>query len=181
VASSPLPSAAQPARGALHRFEEAVLALLLGAMIVLASLQILLRGPLGWGIAWADPMLRVLVLWLGLFGAVTASREGRQISVDVLSRLLAGRPRAAVGAVTSLFTAGVAAVVAYHAARFVASEREFASVAFSGIPAWTLEAVIPVAFLAIALRYLGLAARDLLALVHGGDGGAATGGGTGAP
>lgn len=168
MASSPLPRAAEPARGALHRIEEAILALLLGAMIVLASVQILLRGPLGWGIAWADPMLRVLVLWLGLLGAVTASREGRQISVDVLGRLLSGRPLAAVGAVTSLFTAGVCAVVAYHAARFVVSEREFSSAAFSGIPAWALELVIPVAFLAIALRYLGFALRDLRTLVHGG-------------
>ncbi|MBW2268735.1 MAG: TRAP transporter small permease [Deltaproteobacteria bacterium] len=150
-------------------------------MIVLASLQILLRGPLGWGIAWADPLLRVLVLWLGLFGAVTASREGRQISIDVLSRLFSGRPRAAVGMVTSLFTAGVAAVVAYHGARFVASEREFAGVAFSGIPAWAIESVIPVAFLAIALRYLGHAALDLLALVHGGEDGDASGQETGAP
>ena len=107
MASSPLPGAAEPARGALHRLEEAVLALLLGAMIVLASLQILLRGAFGSGLAWADPLLRVLVLWVGLLGAVTASREGRQITVDVLSRLLSERARAAVGAITGLFTAGV--------------------------------------------------------------------------
>ncbi len=175
MTSSPLPRAAEPARGALHRLEEAVLALLLGAMIVLASLQILLRGALGSGLAWADPLLRVLVLWVGLLGAVTASREGRQITVDVLSRLLPPRPRAAAGAVTSLFTAGVAAVVAVHAARFVASERAFASVAFSGIPAWWLESVIPFAFVAIALRYLGVAAVNLRALVRGEDGGDAVG------
>ena len=175
MTSSPLPRAAEPARGALHRLEEAVLALLLGAMIVLASLQILLRGAFGSGLAWADPLLRVLVLWVGLLGAVTASRVGRQISVDVLSRLLSGRARAAAGAVTSLFTAGVAAVVAVHAVRFVASEREFASVAFSGIPAWWLESVIPFAFAAIALRYLGHAAGNVLALVRGEAGGDAAG------
>lgn len=181
MASSPLPSAAEPARGALHRFEEAVLALLLGAMIVLASLQILLRGALGSGIGWVDPLLRVMVLWVGLLGAVTASREGRQITVDVLSRLLSGRARAAVGVVTSLFTAGVAGVVAYHATRFVASEREFASAAFSGIPAWWLESVIPIAFVAVTLRYLGHAALDGLALLRGGDGGDTVGPEAGAP
>jgi TRAP-type C4-dicarboxylate transport system permease small subunit len=181
VASSPLPRAAEPARGALHRFEEALLALLLGAMIVLASLQILLRGALGSGIGWVDPLLRVMVLWVGLLGAVTASREGRQITIDVLSRLLPGRARAAVGVVTSVFTAAVASVVAFHAARFVASEREFASVAFSGVPAWLLELVIPVAFAAVALRYLGLGAVDLLLLVRGEDGGAAAGPEAGTP
>jgi TRAP-type C4-dicarboxylate transport system permease small subunit len=169
VASSPPLTAAEPARGALHRLEEAVLALLLGALIVLSSLQILLRGVFDSGIAWADPMLRVLVLWVGLLGAVTASREGRQITVDVIARFLSGRPRAAVGSVTNLFTVGVAGVLAYHGARFVASEHEFASVAFSGIPAWALESVIPFAFGAIALRYLGHAAADLRILVRGED------------
>ena len=167
MASSPLPSGAEPARGALHRVEEAVLALLLGAMIVLSSLQILLRGVFDTGIGWADPMLRVLVLWVGLVGAVAASREGRQITVDVIARFLTGRLRAAVGLVTSLFTVGVAGVLAYHGARFVASEHEFASVAFSGIPAWALESVIPLAFAAIALRYLSLAAKDVQTLVRG--------------
>ncbi len=114
MTSSPLPTGVEPARGALYRLEEAVLALLLGAMIVLSSLQILLRGVFDSGIAWADPMLRALVLWVGLLGAVTASRGGRQITVDVISRLLSGRVRAAAGAVTSLFTAGVAGVLAYH-------------------------------------------------------------------
>jgi TRAP-type C4-dicarboxylate transport system permease small subunit len=151
--------------------EEAVLALLLGAMIILASLQILLRGVFDLGIAWVDPMLRVLVLWIGLVGAVTASREGRQITVDVLSRVLPARPRAGVGAVTSLFTAVVAGVVAYHGARFVASEREFGSVAFSGIPAWALELVIPFAFAAISLRYLTLAATAAAAFARGDRGG----------
>jgi TRAP-type C4-dicarboxylate transport system permease small subunit len=131
-----------------------VLALLLGAMIVLAPLQIALRGVLGTGIAWVDPLLRVLVLWVGLLGALAASREDRHISIDVVSRLLPRRARAATGAVTSLATAAVAALVAYHGARFVASEREFGSAVFSGIPAWGLESIIPFAFAAIALRSL---------------------------
>jgi TRAP-type C4-dicarboxylate transport system permease small subunit len=176
--SNPLPKGAAPARGALYRIEEALLALLLGAMILLSSLQILLRSAFDAGLSWADPMLRVLVLWVGLLGAVTASREGRQITVDVISRLLSGRARAAVGTVTSLFTAGVASVLAYHATRFVASERSFASVAFSGIPAWVLQSVIPLAFAAIALRYAGHATADLWALVRGEESEAADPGGT---
>jgi len=175
VASSPILTAAEPARGALHRLEEVVLSLLLGALIVLSSLQILLRSVFDSGITWADPMLRVLVLWVGLMGAVTASREGRQITVDVIARLLSGRPRAAVAVVTNLFTVAVAGVLAYHGARFVASEHEFASVAFSGIPAWALESVIPFAFGAIALRYLSHTAADLRILFRGEEASAAVG------
>lgn len=149
---------------ALHRLEDGLLALLLGAMVLLAPLQILLRGVFDTGIAWADPLLRVLVLWVGLLGALAASRDGRQISVDVISRLLPARPRAAAGALTSLFTAGVSGLVAVHAARFVGSEREFGIIAFSGVPAWTLESILPFAFAAIGLRYLLRAAADSKAL-----------------
>jgi TRAP-type C4-dicarboxylate transport system permease small subunit len=157
----------QRAIDALHRVEDATLALLLSAMILLAALQIALRGLLGTGITWVDPLLRVLVLWLGLLGAVAASREGRQITIDVLSRMLPGRARVAVGAVTNLFTSAVAGFAAYHGARFVASEFQFESVAFSGIPSWGLASVIPFAFAAIALRHVGFAAVDLHALLRG--------------
>jgi len=154
VGSRPIAKALEHSIRLLHRAEDALLVLLLGATVLLAPLQIALRGALGTGIAWVDPVLRVMVLWLGLLGALAASRDGRLISIDVLSHILPPRPRAAAGAVTSLFTAGVSGIVAYHAARFVASELRFGSVAFSGIPAWALETILPFAFGAIALRYL---------------------------
>jgi TRAP-type C4-dicarboxylate transport system permease small subunit len=161
VASSPIAKALERSIRVLQRAEDALLVLLLGATVLLAPLQIALRGVFGTGIAWIDPLLRVMVLWLGLLGALAASRDGRLITIDVASRILPRRPRAAAGAVTSLFTAGVSGIVAYHAARFVASELRFGSVAFSGIPAWVLESVLPFAFGAIALRYLLRFASEL--------------------
>ncbi|MBW2229223.1 MAG: TRAP transporter small permease subunit [Deltaproteobacteria bacterium] len=137
----------------LHALEDIVLALLLGAMVLLAPLQIFLRNFFDLGIAWADPLLRVLVLWVGLLGAVAASRGNRQISVDVVSRLLAPRPQAALGVVTGAFTTFVSAFVAWQAARFVATEFQYESIAFSDIQAWIFQIVIPFSFGAIALRY----------------------------
>ena len=155
----------QLARGVrgLHRTEDALLALLLTGMILLAVLQIALRHGFDAGISWGDPLLRVLVLWLGLLGALAATREGHHINIDVISRLLPARGQAAVDAVTSLFAGTVSATVAYHATRFVASEFRFGSVAFAGIPAWALEAVVPFAFGLIALRFLLRVATDLAA------------------
>jgi TRAP-type C4-dicarboxylate transport system permease small subunit len=150
------------AKGTLHRAEDALLALLLGATVLLASLQILLRGVFDVGIGWIDPLVRVLVLWLGLLGALAASRgAGRQITIDVVSRLLPERQRAAVGTLTSSVTAVISGVLAYHAGRLVISEFEFGSVAFSGIPAWQLASVLPFAFGAIALRYVVRAIEEL--------------------
>jgi TRAP-type C4-dicarboxylate transport system permease small subunit len=170
VASSPQPRVPGRALAALHRLEDGVLALLLGAMIVLAPLQIILRSALDTSIVWADPLLRVLVLWVGLLGAVAASRDHRQITVDVLSRVLSGRAVAAAATLTSLFTAAVAGIVATHGVRFVVSEFRFESVAFSGIPAWALASVIPFAFAVIAVRN-GIRSVSNFRSLFGNDGG----------
>ena len=138
---------------ALHRFEDVLLSLLLTTMIALASLQIFLRNVFDAGIGWADPLVRVLVLWLGLLGALAASRDDRQINVDVLSRLLPERARLGVRSLTSLATALAATLVAYHGARFVSSELEMATTAFAGVPTWALASIVPFAFGGIALRY----------------------------
>ncbi len=137
----------------IHRIEDGLLALLLTSMIFLASGQILLRNFLDLGFSWADPLTRVLVLWVGMLGALAASREDKHIAIDVLSRFLPARLSVGAKAVTSLFTAVISAVVAYHAARFVALEREAQIIAFAGIPVWILQLVIPLAFGLIALRY----------------------------
>ena len=138
----------------LHKIEDLFLALLLGVMIVLAPAQIFLRNFFDAGISWADPLLRVLVLWVGLMGAVAASRSDRHIRIDVASKLLPPPLASLLGVVTSLFTAVVAGTVAWHSWRFVADEWEFGSTAFSGVPAWAFEVVIPVAFTLISVRYL---------------------------
>jgi len=139
---------------ALHRVEDVLLSLLLAGMIVLASLQIFLRNLFDTGIGWADPLVRVLVLWLALLGALAASRNDKHINVDVLSRLLPERARLGVRSVTSLATAIICGVVAYHALRFVLDEHEMATTAFASVPTWALASIIPVAFAGIALRYL---------------------------
>lgn len=143
------------ARGvaAVRWVEDALLALVLGAMVVLAPLQILLRIVFDASISWGDPMLRVLVLWVGMLGAVAASRDERHITIDVVSRMLPRRARELSGGLTSLFAGAVSGIVAWHALRFVASEREYETIAFAGIPAWLLESVIPFAFAAIAVRF----------------------------
>ena len=147
--------------GLLHRLEDALLALILGLLVLLAPLQILLRNVFDTGISWGDPLLRVLVLWVAMLGALAATRGRRQISIDLLSHVGGERLRSGVGVVTSLFTALVCAIVAHHSARFVASEMEYAATAFAGVPAWICEIVIPVVFGLIALRYALYCIGDL--------------------
>ena len=76
--------------------EDAILVLILTAMIFLASAQIFLRNFLDMGFIWGDEMLRMLVLWLAVAGAVSASRTDKHISIDVLNRFLPPRVSLAV-------------------------------------------------------------------------------------
>ena len=134
--------------------EDGLLIGLLALMIVLAAGQILARNVLGIGLAGSDQLLRLLVLWVGLLGAVAASRDDKQINIDMLSRFLPEVARHAVRLVLDLFTAGVAALLAYHSGRFVYTEYEAATRAFANVPAWVAELILPLAFGLIALRYL---------------------------
>jgi len=138
----------------MRRIEDGVLVAVLGTMVVFAVLQILLRNVFDSGIVWADPLLRVLVLWVGLVGAMVASRTDNHIAVNVLSRVLPPVARAVAGVLAASFTAIVCSVIAYHSARFVASEYGSGVVAVGHVPVWMAEAIIPIAFAVIALRYL---------------------------
>ncbi len=72
----------------LHRLEDSLLVILLTTLILLASTQIFLRNLFDTGLVWIDPLLRVMVLWLGLLGAAVAAREHKHIQIDILTRLL---------------------------------------------------------------------------------------------
>ena len=60
----------------------------------LAFLQIFLRNVFTTGLAWGDLVLRNLVLWIGFIGATLATREGKHINIDILSRSLLSSGRA---------------------------------------------------------------------------------------
>ena len=138
----------------LRYFENAVLTFLLGGMILLAVIQIGLRNFADTGFQWADPVLRILVLWLGLVGAIAATRDGKHINIDILSKYVAGRWQAATNVVTELFAAIVCALVGYFSYEFVLGEAEFGLIGPGNVPVWVYQSIITVAFMLIAFRYL---------------------------
>lgn len=137
-----------------RRLEDGLLALMLATMVLLAAAQILLRNLFDSGFIWADGLLRILVLWLALLGALAASREDRHIRIDLLSRFLPPRRRDAVRIVVDAFTAAVCALVAWHAVRFVQLEYVFGSTVLDGFPAWIAQIILPMGFGLMAYRYL---------------------------
>jgi TRAP-type C4-dicarboxylate transport system permease small subunit len=150
---------------ALALAEDAILVALLALLVIVAGGQILLR-QLDVAMTWTDPLARLLVLWIGIFGAVAASRDNQHIAIDALSRFLPPRLQLAAAAVVGLFASGVCAVLAYEALRFVRFEYEGSTAALGGVPAWVLALVLPLGFALIAVRYAifcGVRVRGLAA------------------
>ena len=75
--------------------------------------QIVLRNVFSVGLVWADGFVRLLVLWIAVVGAIAASRDHKHIAIDALARVAPPWMRRA-GGVSSLFTSGVAGLLAYH-------------------------------------------------------------------
>jgi len=134
--------------------ESGTLVALLAAMILLAAGQILLRNFFNIGLSWGDQTLRVLVLWVGMMGAVVASRDNKHLNIDAFSHLLSERVRTGGQAVIGLFTALVCGVISYQSGRFVYLDYEAGISAFGGVPAWVFELILPIGFCFITLRYL---------------------------
>lgn len=134
--------------------ENGLLTLTLASLVVLALTQILLRIIWQLGIGWADPTLRVLVLWVALLGGLAATRDNNHIRIDIVSRYLAPAWRKRAARASDNFSALVCAVIAWHSARFVLREYEDGVLLFSSVPAWLCESILPAGFALMALRFL---------------------------
>ncbi len=127
--------------------------MILSTMIVLAVYQIISRNLFSEGVVWIDPLLRTLVLWVGLSGAVVATRTDNHIRIDVFAKYLPKYLLPYIQRLVYLFTLSICLLIAWHAGRFIYSEYEYGTIAFSGIPSWVTGLIIPLSFTLIAIRY----------------------------
>lgn len=138
----------------LNRIENGFVVLLLTSILLFAMLQIILRNFFDAGLIWNDSLLRILVLWLALAGAIVATREGKQISIDVLSQYIPDRYKKVIKNVNLIFTVIVCFIVSYFSFQFVRSEFLSGQYAFAKVPIWLTEAIIPVGFAFIGVKYI---------------------------
>lgn len=155
--------------------ETALLVLILGSMIILASSQIVLRNVASIALPWSDELLRMLVLWIALAGAVSASRADKHINIAVLDRFLSPRMKKGINLLIHLFTAAVCAIVAWFSLQFVWTSKEYGDLLLGNVPAWWLQSALPLGFALIAWRYLLFLLNDVVALVRPGSAMADTG------
>lgn len=141
------------ALGWLDQIENILIAVLAVTLVFLAGLQVVLRLT-NEGLVWLDPLLRVLVIWAGLLGAVAAARSDRHINLDVIGRLLSGRALVVTRLVTMLFAALVCAVLIKSSLGLIQIDRESANMLTANVPMWWAELILPVAFSLLTLRFI---------------------------
>ena len=138
----------------LRHIENGLLTALVLLLVVLAGAQIILRDLFHTGLSFADPLMRQLVLWTGMLGALAAVRDDKHIALDVLQRFLQPGAQKVARVLTLGFAAMVCAALAYYCYAMVQVDFEGATPSpLSGLPAWTAELILPVGFGLMALRF----------------------------
>ena len=138
----------------LRAVEDHILVALFAALLLLSIGQILLRNAFAIAIPWVDPLVRHLVMWVGLWGALIATREDRHLKIEALQPVI---PAAIAGPLQRLlhaFSALVCSLLCWQSLRFIEQEKSYATKAFQNVEAWMLQLVFPLVFSAMALRYM---------------------------
>jgi TRAP-type C4-dicarboxylate transport system permease small subunit len=138
---------------AIARVEQTLLITFLGFMILLAFLQIVLRNYFTTGLDWGDQLLRNLVLWIGFIGATLATREGKHINIDVVSRWLPSLGKNIITLITHLFSFFICCLLTYAALKFIKNEVQMENTTFLNIPAWVPEMILPITFGLMTFRF----------------------------
>jgi TRAP-type C4-dicarboxylate transport system permease small subunit len=150
----------------LGRIEKFTLCVMLSVMILMAFIQIILRNVFSSGIAWGDPLVRYLVLWVGFIGASLATREGKHITIELVSRWLSERGNRYVQAICNLISALICALMVFAGLTFISNEAQMGGTAFLQIPLWIPQIIIPVAFAMMTLRFFLRVVAELVMIGH---------------
>ena len=146
----PSPSRLERLEHALDRIEAGLAGLALLALLAIALGQIIARELLHSGIPHADPLVRMLVLYVLFFGAARAATAGRHLKLDVLPQLLPAGLQRVLGRVLALAAAAISAVLAWAGWRFWTLEWDYTPDHERWL--FALALVIPLGFGLIALH-----------------------------
>ena len=142
-----------------HQTENLAAAFALLAMSLLPVLEMLLRGLFNLGLPGSIGYVQNLTLWVGFLGAIIASREQRHLNLATAKLFLPTGLKPAIGAATAVISVAVSACLFWASLQFVMSEMADPVRIGGWLPLWCMEAVLPLSFLVITLRFVTQAGR----------------------
>ena len=151
----------------ISSLETVLVTILLALMILAAFSQIVLRNFFATGIDWGDALVRYLVVWVAFIGAAIATREGKHITIDLLSRWLTGGGSIAIQALACFFSAVICGLLTLAAIKFIWFESQMGGTAFFKLPVWVPELIMPVTFGLMTLRFLMGMFSEIGKMFHG--------------
>jgi C4-dicarboxylate transporter, DctM subunit len=144
---------------AAARAENALAVAALLGMGILPVLELFLRTFFRTGIPGTVGYVQNLTLWVGFFGAMVASREGRHLS---LSTGMVGLPQGLRGIASTsaaFVSTGVASALCWASLEFVRAEIQSPLTIAGWLPIWVVESILPISFAVITLRFAVQAGR----------------------
>ena len=120
--------------------------MLLGALMLLAVGQIVLRIFFNYGFIWADELVKLFVLWIALIASIAASRSNRHLRIDLLSHFVADKYARFPRIIVDAFAAAMCGLLAWHSWRYVQLTIEFEDSVLVDFPAWIAYSLLPLSF-----------------------------------
>lgn len=149
----------------IGHLEMLVLILLIAAMMLLGTAQVVMRELLNTGMPWADPLLRNMVLWAGMIGAMVATQAGRHLNMDAFARLLPVPLRRWVDVIVNLTASGTCAFLVWISIRPGKDESDFplgylqqeidahSEAIVGALLPWHVQLIFPISFAVMAYRF----------------------------
>ena len=137
----------------------------LGLMAFFTFLQVVLRAlfihanqlwanTLMGHVDWADPLVRLLILWVTFLGASLLTGENRHIKIDILSEVLPTRWLPVRDLILSAACVLVSSLMVGASVGYIRLEMAFGGSLFLGLPAWAGQIILPIGFSLILFRFL---------------------------
>jgi len=135
------------------RIERWTVVAILALMVFLPVMAVLVRWIANEPFPFANMWTQALNLWLAFLGASIAARTQRHLSLSTGSILkIEGRKRELMAGFTGAVATAVTALLAYASMELVIAEQASSVTLPGGVPAWVVQLVMPVGFLAMAIR-----------------------------
>ncbi len=140
-------------------------AMLLLAMVMLVTGDILLRNTLRWGFLWANEVSEYALYFITLLAAPWLLRRGRHVRLDLVLVLVPSRVAWRIELIADLLGFAVCLVLVRYGALMTYESWRLGSITIKNLvfPEWWLLAPLPAAFVLLAIEFVFRLQR----LLHG--------------
>ncbi|MEE3234541.1 MAG: TRAP transporter small permease subunit [Candidatus Latescibacterota bacterium] len=137
----------------VHSLENFLLVVFIGLVILFSAGQIIIRNIFEQSYPFVDPLIRHLVLMTGMWGALVAAREDKNLRIEI-GHFTTKSVKKVIGLIRPSISFIVCSLLTYHAVRFVADEYFYGVIAFASLPSWCVQLIFPIVFLFLTIRFL---------------------------